>query len=64
MSDLLYFDIIILLKKNTFHVNVCFQSINKDIVTLKDPFSEELPQYIHINQNEFFMRRLVVPYKL
>ncbi|ESW15560.1 hypothetical protein PHAVU_007G082400 [Phaseolus vulgaris] len=22
-----------------------------------DPFTEELPQYIHINQNEFFMRR-------
>ncbi|KAL9317682.1 hypothetical protein ACSQ67_014199 [Phaseolus vulgaris] len=32
-------------------------SINKHIVTLKDPFTEELPQYIHINQNEFFMRR-------
>ncbi|KAK7391234.1 hypothetical protein VNO78_19646 [Psophocarpus tetragonolobus] len=28
-----------------------------DIINLKDPHAEELPQYIHINQNEFYIRR-------
>jgi len=62
MSRLFIFSYYYFIQKRYYHVNACFHSINKDIVTLKDPFTEELPQYIHINQNEFFVRRLVVPY--
>lgn len=33
---------------------------NMDIIDLKDPHAEDLPRYIHINQNDFFMRRLAI----
>lgn len=36
---------------------LCVESCDEDIINLKDSHAEDLPQYIHINQNEFFMRR-------
>lgn len=35
-------------------------SYNKYFIDLKDTHTEDLPHYININQNDFYMRRLVI----